>query len=119
MEQVGVYNQLVDACSKISHFDLDSLKSPKDSLKFINLTNDFNVLYYGKLNLYQNEQVQSKTGLFQVSLPRFIRGEEQINNDYMQNLTFQISQVCRESLANTYKVRLDNLAFDPKKVNSL
>lgn len=117
-QQIEVYNELLDICSRISSYDVDSV----NTVNFLQIENKLKEIYYGRLNIYQNEIVEIKTSDFVLALERFKRdddSDEFIDNDVMRYLSFQIAQACRHSLANTFNIELNNLKFDTSKVDSL
>ena len=108
--QMLVYNDLIELCSKISICNIDSLST----IGFYYLETKLNENYYGRLSLFENEEVEAKVSDFIVALQRFKRddnSDEIIDNDVMKHKCFLITQACRRSLAQTYNVSLRDLEF--------
>jgi hypothetical protein len=107
-----VYEELLGYLGGIS----TAISNPDDSLSRSNYTKakfNFNQLYYGKLNLYQNNQIEKLTdSLFNMvnsydSSKSVGSQRELLNNliDSFQNKVYQLSVECKKSLKNTYDLK--------------
>ena len=115
--QNAVYEDLLDDLGNISAWDGDTDKLTE----FKTAEDHFEKLYYGKLNLYQNGQIELKTdSLYMMisdlkdnynlsSMDSTVRNIIKLKCDTMQDLIYDLSQTCKYSLAHTYKVSDDDM----------
>jgi hypothetical protein len=111
-QQSQVYEELLGYLGGIS----TAISNPDDSLSKSNYTRakfSFNQLYYGKLNLYQNPNIEKLTdSLFNMvnsydSTKSFSSQRIILNEliDSFQNKVYQLSVECKKSLKNTYDLK--------------
>jgi hypothetical protein len=110
-QQNQVYEELLGYLGGIS----TAISNPDDSLSKSNYNRskfNFNQLYYGKLNLYQNPNIEKLTdSLFTMinsydstksfTAQRVVLGEL---IDSFQTKVYQLSVECKKSLKNTYDI---------------
>ena len=111
-QQNQVYEELLEDLGVIS----TAISNPDDSLSRSNYARgkfNFNQLYYGKLNLYQNPNIEKLTdSLFNMvnsydSSKSAGSQRELLNNmiDSFQNKVYELSVECKKSLKNTYDLK--------------
>ena len=111
-QQNQVYEELLGYLGGIS----TAISNPDDSLSRSNYTKakfNFNQLYYGKLNLYQNNQIEKLTdSLFNMvnsydSTKSTTSQRVLLNNliDGFQYKVYELSVECKKSLKNTYDLK--------------
>ncbi len=111
-QQSQVYEELLGYLGGIS----TAISNPEDSLSRSNYNKarfNFNQLYYGKLNLYQNPNIERLTD----SLFSMVNSYDSTNSassqrtllnqliDSFQNKVYQLSVECKKSLKNTYDLK--------------
>jgi hypothetical protein len=111
-QQSTVYDELLGDLGGIS----TSISNQNDSLSQANYTLakfNFNQLYYGKLNLYQNPSIEKLTDSLYTMINSYdsIRTidmhKEVLDNliDHIQNKVYNLSVECKKSLKNTYNLQ--------------
>lgn len=111
-QQSQVYEELLGYLGGIS----TAISNPDDSLSRNNYNKakfSFNQLYYGKLNLYQNPNIERLTdSLFTMvnsydSSKSMSVQRERLNEliDSFQTKVYQLSVECKKSLKNTYDLK--------------
>jgi hypothetical protein len=107
-EQVKVYEKLLTIASHISNFNIDSL----NTRKFEQLEFDYNVLYFGPVNLYQDAMVEEYCAKFYLAISSFKNSNPDYTQEYMRALSFKLSGACRKSLQKTYGVNISELYLE-------
>jgi hypothetical protein len=111
-QQSVVYEDLLGDLGGIS----TSISNPYDSLSQANYNLakfNFNQLYYGKLNLYQNPSMEKLTdSLFNLinsydSIRSVLRQREVLDQliDTIQSKVYNLSVECKKSLKSTYNLQ--------------
>ena len=112
-QQISVYDQLVEITGRIANYEIDSLENNEFQSQCKKLTD----LYYGKLNIYQDNSVDSLVRNYIIALQRFKNYEVNVDNDFIRHLCKEISFKCRESMKNTYGVKLKDFITSASLTN--
>jgi hypothetical protein len=111
-QQSTVYDELLGDLGGIS----TSISNPGDSISQINYNLakfNFNQLYYGKLNLYQNPSIEKLTDSLYTLINSYdstrsvAKRREALENmiDAIQSKVYNLSVECKKSLKSTYNLQ--------------
>lgn len=104
-EQYKLYVEVVDVASKLANSPIDSVRTKK----FINLRNDFFVLYYGRLYIVQDTLVEESVVDFADKLIRYQQGDPNTRMRDMQFQSLLLGNACRKSIQKTWQIQLQEL----------
>ena len=111
-QQNQVYEQLLDDLGVISSSLCDTLKTEE----FTRSKKDFDKIYFGKLNLYQNNIIETNCDTLYDMITEFrdsfdLRNPDSIESmkqkifvDSIQSRIYFLAQECKTSLQDTYQI---------------
>ena len=99
-QQNQTYEQLLEDLGLISASIGDSLKTDD----FKKSVTDFEKLYFGKLNLYQNQAVENECDTLYQIINKFKENHNLVYVDSIQSRIYDLAQECKGSLKDTYEI---------------
>ena len=105
--QINYYSEISQAMG-----ELVTILSYRDSLfskSYYSRKNNFEALYFGKMNLMESKSVDVELRLFHEVLGKYEMDDPGVKIDDLRNAAFNVNNAFRKSIRETFDVKLDSL----------
>jgi hypothetical protein len=94
----NIYQDFVEKCAALSHFDKDSTTTKNFTKEY----KEFERLYYGKLLLVQDSLVSNCATNFYINLNKFRQKSSSTSNTDLERNLYDLINISKQSLNNIY-----------------